>query len=136
MSAIRLPDLSKLHAKTVVRCECKLVQFQTGETCRRCKLPFEVVEEAAPVPVLAEILPFRKVAKVSAGEQMSVAVLLLRTAHGWSQRDLAKRLGSPRTWITKLEHGHGYGKFDSFHRLAAAFEMTPYGLMLIAEVIQ
>lgn len=136
MSAIRLPELSKLHAKAVVRCECKLVQFQTCEKCRRCKLPFEVVEEAAPIPVLAAVIPFRKAESLDVGSQLSVTVLLLRKAHGWSQRDLAKRLCSPRTWVTKLEHGTGYGKFDSFHRIASAFEMTPYGLMLIAEAIQ
>jgi DNA-binding XRE family transcriptional regulator len=133
MSAIRLPDLSKLHCKPVVRCECHLVQFENRETCRRCKIPF-AVEEPEPTVIVKEVIPF-KLVNITLDGRIALALKIVRCAQGLSQKDMARRIGKFRTHISKVERGLNQPRLRVFGEYARALGVTPYGLMLIAEAI-
>lgn len=129
MSAIRRPDLSRLHSKATVKCECGLVQFQTGTTCRRCGREFEEREEI-------ELLPAPKVVtKVVTNKQVGTALTLLRISQDLTQRDVAKRVGMYAQHISKLERGERSPGVSTFEYYCGAFGVTPYGLLVIAEAI-
>ncbi|MDP9160473.1 MAG: helix-turn-helix domain-containing protein [Acidobacteriota bacterium] len=68
---------------------------------------------------------------------IGVAVKLLRTALGFSQRQLAAAIGNvPRTYISKIEQHRATPNLSSIERFANIFGITPYGLIRIAEEIQ
>lgn len=100
--------------RDVVRCRaCGLVQYVAANgRCRKCHTPFRVrVAVPAPVPAIAPVPQ----------PPYSVAIPLkrIRTALQISQRQLAGRLGVPRTYITKIEHPESiYGAIPTLGSLA------------------
>jgi transcriptional regulator with XRE-family HTH domain len=107
--------------REVLKCEsCKLVQFRTSaDTCRRCKkslLPEVLV--AAP----AEAAP-------EGGIQVATAVRDLRRVRNLSQRQLAARMGVPRTYISKIENGKAMPTLSSLDRLARALQVDISALL-------
>src|ERR1017187_5583753 len=95
--------MASVEQREVLRCDhCSLVQFRTAnDLCRRCHKCHEVelpVAEPAPL-ALVPPLPEK-----SGGLQVASAVRDLRHVRNLSQRQLAARMGVPRTYISKIEN--------------------------------
>ena len=115
--------------REVVRCEaCKLVQFRTAsDTCRRCKKsllpePPKVQPSIALVVEASSEVP-------DAGPQVAAAVRDLRHVRNLSQRQLAARMGVPRTYISKIENGKAMPTLSSLDRLARALQVDISALL-------
>ncbi len=113
--------------REVLRCDhCKLVQFRTpSHVCRRCRRSL-VVEKpvAAPAPVTFMPAPVE-----AEGIQVATAVRDLRHVRNLSQRQLAARMGVPRTYISKIENGKAMPTLSSLDRLAKALEVDISALL-------
>lgn len=64
---------------------------------------------------------------------IAFAVKLLRRSHQLSQRDLAKKLGVPRTYISSVENGKKLPTIETLERLAQALFATTAALILIGQ---
>ena len=115
--------LVSVEAREVLRCDyCSLVQFRTiNSLCRKCHRPLEVDELLPPAPqlVASQSVP----ASSEAGLQVAGQVRELRKARHLSQRQVAKRMQVPRTYISKIENGKAIPTVGSLERLAAALEV-------------
>jgi transcriptional regulator with XRE-family HTH domain len=116
--------------REVLRCEaCKLVQFRTAsDTCRRCKkslLPEPPIAQPAIALVLESIPPEAH----ESGPQVAAAVRDLRHVRNLSQRQLAARMGVPRTYISKIENGKAMPTLSSLDRLARALQVDISALL-------
>ena len=109
--------------REVLRCEaCKLVQFRTtSDTCRRCKKSL-LPEPPKVQPAIALVLESTTEAPES-GPQVATAVRDLRHVRNLSQRQLAARMGVPRTYISKIENGKAMPTLSSLDRLAKALQV-------------
>jgi transcriptional regulator with XRE-family HTH domain len=114
--------------RDVLRCDhCKLVQFSTPTlTCRRCKKSLEV-EKPAPVAATLAFVPTPRAEEE--GIQVATAVRDLRHVRNLSQRQLAGRMGVPRTYISKIENGKAMPTLSSLDRLARALEVDISALL-------
>ena len=114
--------------REVLRCDsCKLVQFRTSsDSCRRCKkslLPEQPTVEAA-IALVPEPAP-----RAEGGLQVATAVRDLRHVRNLSQRQLAARMGVPRTYISKIENGKAMPTLSSLDRLARALQVDISALL-------
>lgn len=131
MSAI---TQSQMNGRDVVRCECGLTQFVTKDgKCRKgsCRLPYIAPLVEAPSPVrdlspipwsgceVAGVLPF--------------VLRVLRLAAGMSQRDFARKLGLPRTYISKIENLKATPTLGGLERLSLALDTTPFEVLRLCE---
>ncbi len=111
--------MASVEQRLVLRCDnCSLVQFNPiNGLCRRCRQIVEV-ELPEPDPALMELVPSptEKLDRV----QVAHAVRDLRHVHNLSQRQLAVRMGVPRTYISKIENGKAMPTLSSLDRLARA----------------
>lgn len=115
--------------REVLRCEsCKLVQFRTSaETCRRCKKSMLPEEPRTQLHIASTPAP---VAHSGHGEiQVAAAVRDLRHVRNLSQRQLAGRMGVPRTYISKIENGKAMPTLSSLDRLARALQVDISALL-------
>jgi len=114
--------------REVLRCDhCKLVQFRTLTlSCRRCKKSLEVEKPALPPAPLAFVPTPRAEEE---GIQVATAVRDLRHVRNLSQRQLAARMGVPRTYISKIENGKAMPTLSSLDRLARALEVDISALL-------
>ncbi len=115
--------------REVVRCDhCKLVQFRTTmDCCRRCKkslLP-EPPKAQPAIALVAEPAPGEK----PEGLSVATAVRDLRHVRNLSQRQLAARMGVPRTYISKIENGKAMPTLSSLERLARALQVDISALL-------
>ncbi len=115
-------------AREVLKCEhCKLVQFRTAsDSCRRCK---KSLLPELPKPVAAISLVPEPVAAPVEGLQVASAVRDLRHVRNLSQRQLAARMGVPRTYISKIENGKAMPTLSSLDRLARALQVDISALL-------
>ena len=115
-------------AREVLKCEhCKLVQFRTlSDSCRRCK---KSLLPEQPKPVAAISLVPEPVAALVEGIQVASAVRDLRHVRNLSQRQLAARMGVPRTYISKIENGKAMPTLSSLDRLARALQVDISALL-------
>jgi transcriptional regulator with XRE-family HTH domain len=108
----------------VVRCDdCHLVQFKTiNNLCRRCRAS---LDEDEPEPILPPIAPAVETEE-SDGSQVQVAKAIrgLRQRSGLSQRQLAMRMGVPRTYVSKIENEKATPTLSSLERLANALQVS------------
>ena len=117
---VAMPD-----TREVVRCSrpiCLLTQYRRKDgLCAKCRYPLEE-KRFAPVaagPVLvAEVAP-----PEPQGIQVARAVKDLRRINNLSQRELAARMGVPRTYISKIENEKAVPTLGSLERLAAALSV-------------
>jgi len=58
-----------------------------------------------------------------------MAIRMLRQRHGMSQRQLALRMGVPRTYVSKIENEKATPTLSSLERLAGALEVSVYELL-------
>jgi transcriptional regulator with XRE-family HTH domain len=63
------------------------------------------------------------------GPQVAAAVRDLRLVRNLSQRQLAARMGVPRTYISKIENGKAMPTLSSLDRLAKALEVDMSALL-------
>ncbi len=122
--------LAPVDARDVVRCDhCHLVQFKTvNNLCRRCRTS---LDEDEPEPILAQQMPVVEAEPSSRSEiQVAKAIRSLRQRGGLSQRQLALRMGVPRTYVSKIENEKAIPTLSSLARLAAALEVTVPDLLV------
>lgn len=115
--------------REVLRCDhCKLVQFRGAvDTCRRCK---KSLLPEVPKPQAVVAMPSVSVPGGRNGElQVATAVRDLRRVRNLSQRQLAGRMGVPRTYISKIENGKAMPTLGSLDRLARALEVDLSALL-------
>jgi len=103
------------------------VQFRTANSlCRRCHKTLEI-ELPEPVPAPLELVP--PLAAADTGLQVATAVRDLRHVRNLSQRQLAARMGVPRTYISKIENGKAMPTLSSLDRLARALRVDMSSLL-------
>ena len=122
-------SVHEVPQREVLRCEaCKLVQFRTAsDTCRRCKkslLP-EPPKVQPSISLVLEVTPDAP----ESGPQVATAVRDLRHVRNLSQRQLAARMGVPRTYISKIENGKAMPTLSSLDRLARALQVDISALL-------
>ena len=120
--------MAPVEQREVLRCDhCSLVQFRTANAlCRRCHKCLEVEEpEPAPAPLALVTTP----AAQEGGLQVATAVRDLRHVRNLSQRQLAARMGVPRTYISKIENGKAMPTLSSLDRLARALDVDLSALL-------
>ncbi len=116
--------LAPVEDREVVRCDhCHLVQFRTvNNQCRKCRTS---LDEDEPEPILAQPMPVMEAVSASRSEvQVAQAIRSLRQGHGLSQRQLAMRMGVPRTYVSKIENEKATPTLSSLSRLANALEVS------------
>jgi DNA-binding XRE family transcriptional regulator len=122
--------------KAVIRCKkCQLNQFMTRQgNCRRCRRPLLCEEPPVIVPecLPAQSAQFAGPARPSI--DMATAIWLLRSARGLSQRDMAKKMGIARTYISKLEGNRCVPSPPQIRRIAGILEVSEYCLVALATV--
>jgi transcriptional regulator with XRE-family HTH domain len=119
--------MPSVEQREVLRCDhCSLVQFRTANTlCRRCHKCLEVeLPEPAPAPLA--LVPSSEARE---GLQVATAVRDLRHVRNLSQRQLAARMGVPRTYISKIENGKAMPTLSSLDRLARALKVDIAALL-------
>jgi transcriptional regulator with XRE-family HTH domain len=116
--------------REVLRCEsCKLVQFRTAlDACRRCKKSL-LPEPPKAQPAIALVAEPVASSKHGEGLQVASAVRDLRHVRNLSQRQLAARMGVPRTYISKIENGKAMPTLSSLDRLARALQVDISALL-------
>jgi transcriptional regulator with XRE-family HTH domain len=89
------------------------------------------LDEDEPEPILAAAEPLVEVEE-SSGSQVQVAKAIrnLRHRNGLSQRQLALRMGVPRTYVSKIENEKATPTLSSLARLAAALEVSVPDLLV------
>ena len=120
--------MAPVEQREVLRCDhCSLVQFRTQNSlCRRCHKTLEV---EPPEPVAAPLTLVPPQAPADSGLQVATAVRDLRHVRNLSQRQLAARMGVPRTYISKIENGKAMPTLSSLDRLARALQVDISALL-------
>ena len=124
--------LAPVDSREVVRCDqCHLVQFKTvNNLCRRCRTS---LDEDEPEPILTPCLPVAVEEPHDRSEvHVAMAIRSLRLRSGLSQRQLALRMGVPRTYVSKIENEKATPTLSSLARLAAALEVSVPDLLVQA----
>ena len=119
--------MASVEQREVLRCDhCSLVQFSpTSGLCRRCHKSVEVdLPELEPAPLA--LVPQ---SEAKSGLQVATAVRDLRHVRNLSQRQLAARMGVPRTYISKIENGKAMPTLSSLDRLARALKVDIASLL-------
>jgi len=116
--------------RTVLKCGfCKLVQYRTAaDSCRRCKKSL-LPEPPKLQPTLALVAEHAAPEAKESGPQVASAVRDLRHVRNLSQRQLAGRMGVPRTYISKIENGKAMPTLSSLDRLARALQVDISALL-------
>ena len=120
--------MAPVEQREVLRCDhCSLVQFRAANAvCRRCRKSLEV-EEPDPLPATLALVTTSPAAET--GLQVAAAVRDLRHVRNLSQRQLAARMGVPRTYISKIENGKAMPTLSSLDRLAKALQVDMSSLL-------
>lgn len=121
-------NLATVEPREVLRCEhCTLVQFRTANSlCRRCHKPLEIEPELAVQPAGADEMA---ASEGENGLQVARSVREIRRARNLSQRQLAARMGVPRTYISKIENAKAMPTLSSLDRLAHALDVNVCALL-------
>jgi len=124
--------MASVEQREVLRCDhCTLVQFRTANSrCRRCHECLEV-ELPDPEPAALALVPTPP--EKQGGLQVAAAVRDLRHVRNLSQRQLAARMGVPRTYISKIENGKAMPTLSSLDRLARALRVDIASLLRDAD---
>lgn len=113
---------------------CRLNQFVlSSRLCRKCKLTFDPVIVPPPPEVLQG--PPVIVNGSFYSQYLPPVLGFLRLHAGLSQRDVARRMNVPRTYIAKLENWKAVPQWKSFYKLAAALETTPVHIFTMCEAL-
>jgi transcriptional regulator with XRE-family HTH domain len=116
--------LAPVEDREVVRCDhCHLVQFRTSNNlCRKCRTS---LDEDEPEPILMQPMPVMEPTESNRSEvRVAQAIRNLRLRGGLSQRQLALRMGVPRTYVSKIENEKATPTLSSLARLASALDVS------------
>ena len=116
--------LAPVDSREVVRCDqCHLVQFRTyNNLCRRCRTS---LDEDEPEPILTSAMPLIEEDEAEdTAIHVAKAIRNLRRRNGLSQRQLAMRMGVPRTYVSKIENEKAIPTLSSLARLAQALGVS------------
>jgi transcriptional regulator with XRE-family HTH domain len=103
-------------------------QYRTAnDLCRRCKKSL-LPEPPKAQPAIA-LVPEPVATQRTGTLQVSAAVRDLRHVRNLSQRQLAGRMGVPRTYISKIENGKAMPTLCSLDRLARALQVDISALL-------
>ncbi|MBW4039044.1 MAG: helix-turn-helix transcriptional regulator [Acidobacteria bacterium] len=129
VSALEVQSTPGSTSREVLRCEaCKLVQFRTAtDACRRCKK--SLLPEPTKLQPTIALVSESSEEPTEGGPQVSAAVRDLRHVRNLSQRQLAARMGVPRTYISKIENGKAMPTLSSLDRLARALQVDISALL-------
>ena len=118
-----------LAAREVLRCNhCGLKQFRTtNDLCRKCRK--SLLPEPPKLQPAIALVPEPVVGERTGTLQVSAAVRDLRHVRNLSQRQLAGRMGVPRTYISKIENGKAMPTLCSLDRLARALQVDISALL-------
>ena len=123
--------LPPVDSREVVRCDnprCLLVQFRTNSgRCRKCGTS---LDEEIPPPIEETHVPEVRPGAGEPGLQVASAIRNLRRGRKLSQRQLAARMGVPRTYVSKIENDKATPTLASLERLARALEVTVPDLLV------
>lgn len=121
--------LAPVDSREVVRCDyCHLVQFRTNNhLCRRCKTSLD--EEPEPVVTLPVQVAQAPTPISNNQVPVAMAIRMLRTRAGLSQRQLAQRMHVPRTYVSKIENEKACPTLSSLERLAEALRVRVTDLL-------
>lgn len=119
-------------SREVLKCpSCGLNQYMTATSyCRRCHDP--LIVPAEPVEAVPDffIAEHDKHPLVDLFGVFVKNVNAARQKSGLSQSQLAKRIGAPRTRISKLENHKASPTLSTLQRLADAFGVPAYVLLI------
>jgi DNA-binding XRE family transcriptional regulator len=118
-------------AKEVIRCKnCRLNQYMTRQgNCRRCHQPLVCPE---PVAAVSPTIAAPSTGPARPRVDMATAIWMLRSARGLSQRDMARKMGIARTYISKLESNRCMPSAAQISRIAGTLEISEYCLVALA----
>jgi ribosome-binding protein aMBF1 (putative translation factor) len=121
--------------REVLRCRrCSLNQFATSNRlCRKCSEPYEKAV-AAPEPVAVREAVATPRQALIPGFRFDLAVMVARTETGLSQRQLAKRMDVPRTYISKIENNKCAPNLSSIEKFASGLGLSTWQLVDLAMV--
>jgi DNA-binding XRE family transcriptional regulator len=134
MSAVTQP---RMNGRQVVRCECGLIQFKSRlGLCVKlaCRKPYLEPGPQKPQPV--EPAPVRRVVDNPAypiGATLPAMMVWLRTSEGLSQREMALKMGVPRTYISKIERRHIMPILGNFQRMCFALDISMENFLYLCE---
>lgn len=121
-----------VDSREVVKCDfCALVQFPLDSNiCRRCHASLDAV----PEPMVA-VTPMTTLPPPT---HLSLAAVIRarRLKIGLSQRQVAGRMSTPRTYVSKLETSRASPTMYSLERLCRALEISAAELVAGCEVGQ
>lgn len=66
----------------------------------------------------------------SARENLAANLLVMRRVRGWSQEDLALEAGLHRTFVAHVERGVRNISLDNIEKIAVAFDIEVYRLLV------
>jgi transcriptional regulator with XRE-family HTH domain len=72
-----------------------------------------------------------EIEKAMAGKELGDEIARLRSKAGWTQEELAQRIGLHQTRVSKLESGEHNYPLETVYRLALAFGVSPFELAAI-----
>ena len=116
--------LAPVENREVVRCDqCHLVQFRTtNNLCRKCRTS---LDEDEPEPILVQTVAVAEPVESGRSDvHVAQAIRSLRQRSGLSQRQLALRMGVPRTYVSKIENEKATPTLSSLARLANALVVS------------
>lgn len=117
-------SMGERNGRKVIRClGCGLVQFRPWFSCRRCHIALEEWREPAQRPR----------APAKHGPDYGKAIRFWRDVYGYSQPQLAERMGLNRTYVSRLETHSAQPTIQSMYRVAIALDITPRLFILTAE---
>jgi transcriptional regulator with XRE-family HTH domain len=104
-----------------------MIQFPNStRSCRRCKMSLDPAPHpTAPDPTPAPVA----FVSVSVSARLAVTIKALRLKRGFSQRQLAARMNTPRTYCSKLEQDKCCPTLSSLENIAAALTVPMADLL-------
>lgn len=120
-----------VDSREVVRCDrCHLVQFRLkSNLCRRCHTCLDQPEQKSRAT--------QRIAPTNCNPrsylQVAKAIRALRQHGGLSQRQLARRMNVPRTYISKVENDRATPSLVMLERLSGALEVSVGDLLSESE---
>ena len=127
------------ETREVLSCpHCGLVQFRTRNSrCRRCQRLLDNLEQSI-CPVLDPIESTTTAIENRLGitQILGRRVREIRKMQALSQRELARRLNVPRTYLSKVETCKVLPTIGTLYRLAGALRAEVHHLLVSRDVLE
>jgi transcriptional regulator with XRE-family HTH domain len=120
-----------IDTREVVHCgRCRLVQFRMkNNLCRRCHTRLDKPEPKSVATQRVALTKFDGHSYL----QVAKAIRALRQHDGLSQRQLARRMNVPRTYISKIENDRATPSLVTLERFSGALEVSMADLLTRSE---